>query len=261
MGHIRLGTLPHTRQWRQVLDLLGGGAGTPEVAAATMAAAQGGLAAGAKDPALLHTVWLLAQVPLAARGPDFVDKLRSLGLRVSDAPSLLEVVGAFTGAVDEHIRRNGGRTDLGEMAQMAAAETLTALGAARTTSLFETTSADVEGAFRSLSTPAQFSTLAQEYFTRLSTRYLSYFLSRTLSNYVGGESRFKNIEDHSRFNEALRLHCRQATRIIEEFSGSWFSKTKFLEGDITRQKAAGFVHVAMKKLRSQLAKTEHADEQ
>ena len=34
MGHIRLQRLPRTRQWIQVLDLIGGGAGTPELAAA-----------------------------------------------------------------------------------------------------------------------------------------------------------------------------------------------------------------------------------
>ncbi|MCL6508732.1 MAG: hypothetical protein K6T59_17105, partial [Bryobacteraceae bacterium] len=120
--------------------------------------------------------------------------------------------------------------------------------------------ADVQQAFRSFSTTAQFSTLAREFFTRLSTRYLTYFLSRTLSNSVSGDGRFKNINEHAEFNEALELHCRQATRIIEEFSGGWFSKTKFFEGDITPDKAAGFVHVALKKVRAELAKGGHADE-
>jgi hypothetical protein len=67
MGHIRLGTLPRTRKWIQVLDLIGGGAGTPDVAAATMDASQRGLISAAKDPGLVYTVWLLTQVPLAAR--------------------------------------------------------------------------------------------------------------------------------------------------------------------------------------------------
>ena len=62
MGHIRLQGLPRTRTWIQVLDLIGEGAGTPEVAAATMDASQGGLAKAAKDPGLVHTVWLLTQV-------------------------------------------------------------------------------------------------------------------------------------------------------------------------------------------------------
>ena len=258
MGHIRLQSLPRTRKWIQVLDLIGGGAGTPEVAAATMDASQGGLAKAAKDPGLVHTVWLLTQVPLAARGENFVADLRRLGLEVSDSPGLLEVVGAFTGAVDTHLGHRGGRTDLAEMSQMAA-ETLTALAAPQTTNLFGTTPADVQRAFRSFSTTKQFSTLAKEFFSRLSKKYLTYFLSRELSNYVSGDGRFKSINEHAEFNEALDLHCRQAARIIEEFSGGWFSKTHFEEG-ITPDKAAGFVHVALKKLRAELAKGGHADE-
>lgn len=259
MGHIRLPSLPRTRKWIQVLDLIGGGAGTPEVAAATMEASQGGLANAAKDPGLVHTVWLLTQIPLAARGENFVAGIRKLGFEVSDSPGLLEVVGAFTSAVDAHIHGSGGRTDLAEMSQMAAAETLTALAAPQIASLFGTTSADVQQAFRSFSTTKQFSTLAREFFSRLSKKYLTYFLSRELSNYVSGDGRFKSINEHTEFNEALDLHCRQASLIIEEFSGGWFSKTNF-EGGITPDKAAGFAHVALKKLRAELAKGGHADE-
>jgi len=255
MGHIRLGTLPRTRQWIQVLDLIGDGAGTPDVAAATMAASQRGLITAAKDPGLVYTVWLLTQVPLAARSKNFVAHLRKLGLVVSDSPSLLEVVGAFTGAVDAHLRRTGGRTDLGEMAQMAASEALAALGTPANASLFETTASDVQQTFKTFSTSKQFSTLAKEFFTRLSRKYLTYFLSRELSNYVGGDGCFSNIDRHADFNQGLDLYCRQASRIIEEFSGGWFSKTNF-EGGITQAKAAGFVHVALKKLRAELAKGE-----
>jgi len=260
MGHIRLGTLPRTRQWIEVLDLIGGGAGTPDVAAATMEASQRGLLSAAKDPGLIYTVWLLTQVPLAARSTDFAARLRKLGLDVPDSPGLLEVVGAFTGAVDGHLRRTGGRTDLGEMAQMAASEALAALGTPANASLFATTAPDTQEAIKGLSTTKQFSTLAREFFTRLSRKYLTYFLSRELSNYVGGDGRFLNIDSHAEFNKGLDLHCRQASRIIEEFSGGWFSKTHF-EGGITRAKAAGFVHIALKKLRAELAKGEPDGEQ
>jgi hypothetical protein len=259
MGHIRLGTLPRTQQWIQVLDLIGGGAGSPDVAAATMDASQRGLIRAAKDPGLVYTVWLLTQVPLAARSKDFVARLRKLGLGVSDSPSLLEVVGAFTGAVDAHLRRTGGRTDLGEMAQMAASEALAALGTPANGNLFETTAPDVQQAIKSFSTPKQFSTLAREFFTRLSRKYLTYFLSRELSNYVSGDGRFSNIDSHAAFNKGLDLHCRQASRIIEEFSGGWFSKANY-KGGITQEKAAGFVHVALKKLRAELAKGQSSGE-
>jgi hypothetical protein len=252
MGHIRLGSLPRTRKWIQVLDLIGGGAGAPHVAAATLEASQRGLASAAKDPGLIQTVWLLTQVSLAARTEDFVGRLRHLGLEVSNTPSLLDVVGAFTAAVDDHLRQHGGRTDLGEMAEMAAAEGLIALGTPATPSLFGIALTDTQQAFKTFSTSKQFSSLAREFFARLTRKYLTYSLSRELSNYVGGDGRFASIDQHAEFNTALDLHCRQASRIIEEFSGGWFSEANF-QGGITPRKTAAFVHVALKKLSAELA--------
>jgi len=49
MGHIRLGRLPRTRKWIQVLGLIGEGAGTPEVAPSNMDVSQGGLIKASKD--------------------------------------------------------------------------------------------------------------------------------------------------------------------------------------------------------------------
>ncbi|MBW1999617.1 MAG: hypothetical protein JRJ29_16855 [Deltaproteobacteria bacterium] len=261
MGHIRLGkSLPRTRKWGQVVDLIGGNAGASEVAAATMEAAQGGLKKAALDPGLIHSIWLLTQIPLAAKGENFASALREIGLQVPDNPSLLEVVNAFTNAVDNHLRERGGRSDLGEMAQMAASETLTALGTERTRSLFETAPEDVQRAFKSFSTTKQFGVLSRDFFARLSKRYLGYFLSRELSNHVSGDGRFSNIDQHAEFNKALELHCQQAAYIVESFAGGWFSKTNF-EGGITPEKAEAFTHVALKKLRSELARGARDDEQ
>lgn len=258
MGHVRLGTLPRTRNWIQVLDLVGAGAGAPDVAAATMNAAQRGLEAAAQDKGLVYTVWLLTQMPLAARSPDFEARLRKLGLTVSGSPSLLEVTGAFSDAVDAHLRRAGGRTDLGEMAQMAASEALTVLGSPANGSLFAAAAPSAREALAAFTTTKRFSELASEFFARLTTKYLTYFLSRELSNYVGAGGRFAGIDGHAEFDKALALHCRQASRIVEEFSGGWFSKSHF-KGRITHEKAGGFAHIALKKLRAELAKGAGAD--
>ena len=223
------------------------------MAAATMNAAQRGLDAAAQDKGLVYTVWLLTQVPLAARSADFEGRLRKLGLDVSGSPSLLEVSGAFADAVDAHLRRTGGRTDLGEMAQMAASEALTVLGTPANGSLFDTTAPSAKEALEAFTTTKQFGSLAREFFARLTTKYLTYFLSRELSNYVGPGGRFAGIDGHAEFTRALDLHCHQASSIVEVFSGGWFSKGQF-KGTITQQKASGFVHVALKKLRAELAK-------
>jgi hypothetical protein len=118
MGHIRLGTLPKTHKWQRVVGLIAGGADVERIAAASADAAEHGLERASQDHGLAHAFWLLTQIPQAARQIDFADRLSQLGLNVSSRPTLLEIVAGFTSAVDRHVRENGKRSDLGEMADV-----------------------------------------------------------------------------------------------------------------------------------------------
>jgi len=176
-----------------------------------------------------------------------------LGVAVTSEPTLMELVGGFSDAVDQHVYRTGGRTDLGEIAQMGAAETIAAVLGERTASLFEVTGADVRRELARLGTPRKFSYLARSFFARLTERYLTYFLSRELSNQL------PNAKANREFREALSIHCKQASKIVEKFAADWFSLHKF-RGGITPRKAAGFVGRALVKLSSELQQgAERAD--
>jgi hypothetical protein len=255
MGHTRLGDIPRTRKWQEVVGLLACGAGTAQVANATIAAAERGLNLAAEDKALVETVWLLTQLPLAARAKglkEFVGALRQAGLQVSDEPGVMEVVGAFSDAIDARVSNNGGRTDLGEMAQMAASETIANVLGTRTQSLFGTHAQDVQKALAGLATNKQFSQFSRQFFARITNRCLDYFLSRAVSHHLGEGKRFATLAQHAEFTKALEVHCREASKIVEEFSGGWLSKTNFEKGGISRDDASGFAHVAMHKLMDEL---------
>lgn len=255
MGHTRLGDLPRTRRWGEVVGLVACGAGTAQIANATITAAEKGLNLAAEDKAFVETVWLLTQLPLAARAKDFdgfVATLRGAGLKLSDSPGLMEVVGAFSDAVDARVANNGGRTDLGEMAQMAASETIAQVIGSRTESLFGTQPQDVQRAFKSLATNKQFSEFSRQFFARITNRCLNYFLSRAVSHHIGEGRRFATLAQQSAFTKALEVHCREASKIVEDFSGGWFSKTDWSKGGISRDDARGFAHIAMGKLVAEL---------
>jgi hypothetical protein len=260
MGHIRLGTLPKSRKWNQVVGLIAGGADVSHIAAAGADAAEHDLERASHDDALAHAFWLLTQIPQAARQANYSERLRELGLiGLSRAPTLLELLAAFTRAVDEHVREGGKRTDLGEMAQSAAAETLASLAGRELPSLFGPTATDVQRALAKLARSDQFSIVARDFFSRLISRSLGYFLSRELSKHVGRDKRFAAVGDHSDFNAALDLHCREASRIIQEFSGGWYGKTLQHQRQISQDDARKFAHVAFKKLRTELRKRRDAD--
>jgi hypothetical protein len=251
MGHQHLGVLPTSQKWRRVVQLISGGADVQEVAAAISAAAEQQMIDASNDPAVKHSVWLLTQIPTAARKDDFASELRRIGVRVGNHPTLLEITSAMMDAIDKKLATTGGRTDLGEMAQLSAVESLNAIAGRELPDLFEATVAKTKAALGGLGTVKQFAVLARDFFSRLTRRQLNYFLSRELSQHVGVTSRFQTIREHRDFEAAVDLHCREASRILKEYAGEWFSKHTY-EGGIDEAKAGHFAQYAFKKLRAEL---------
>lgn len=257
MGHKRLGRLPKSVKWEAVVSLLAGGADVDAIASASATAAEGSLRAAINDDTLARAFWLLTQIPQAARGGTFGASLRELGLTTSPEPSLLELVGAFTASIDTHAA--GRRTDLGEMAQLAATETLTALGGQGLPSLFGASSQDVQRSLARFGAPEWFSILARDFFSRIAARSLEYFLSRELSNHIGEGRRFSASAEAAEFRTALDLHCRQASRIMKEFASNWLGKRLGAGTPITPQEVRGFARTAFRKLSAELRTGRNAD--
>jgi hypothetical protein len=251
MGHQHLGTLPRSKRWLDVVALISAGADVQRVAAATSTAAERQMIDASNDPTVKCAFWLLTQIPQAAKKEHFEAELRKLGLSIRDQPSLIEIAAAMNAAIDQKIATTGGRSDLGEMAQLAAVESLSAVAGRELYGLFGAAADKTQATLAGLGTVQQFAVLARDFFSRLARRQLAYYLSRELSNHVGEGSRFRTVREHAEFEAALDLHCREVSRIVKEFSGEWYSK-KNHEGGIDQATAGRFAHIAFKKIRDEL---------
>jgi hypothetical protein len=258
MGHQHLSTLPRTRSWQRVVALIGGGAPIDAVAAETSRAAESQMIDASNDPTVSHSFWLLTQLPTAARDDgEFAINLRKLGLLVAGRPSLFDIVTALSDALDRRLDNHGGRTDLGEMSQLSALESVSAVAGRQLNDLFEVTPEATQLAFSRLSTVDRFAALSRYFFARLLRRLINYFLSRELSQHVGINSRFRTVWEHREFEIALDQHCWETARILKEFSGQWFSKHTYL-GGITEPTAGRFAHIAFEKLQSEIRRRRDA---
>lgn len=253
MGHVRLKRLPASQKWQHVVALLIEGASVNDLATASADAAEAALRHAREDPVLIESFWLLTQLPLAARAPSFIEATRRVGLELTDKPSLLEVVAAYSDAVDRANQREGRLTDFGEIARRAGSESLSAFVGADLPGLFAPEPGEVVLALGKLAAPDRFAKLTRDYFARLTTRHLDYYLSRAIPDHVGPTRQIATVADHAAFNAALEQHCREASRIVEEFAGGWYSKTNYL-GGITPTKARGFIFVALRKISDELNK-------
>ena len=255
MGHTRLGDLPRTRKWQEVIGLVAAGAGAEQIANAVIRAAETGLMAAAHHTGLVEALWSLTQITQAAREKDFAAGLRARGFEVPDNPSLPAILSAVSAAVDRSMPNNRGRTDLGEMAHSAAVETTNRIVTERVSSLFGATAQDVQRAFHDLGTEKNFGELGKRFFGQVMNKVLQFYVSRESANHVGHGQRFANLAAKAAFDDAMNTHCRQASEIVEKFAGEWQSKQKWEKrdtGGITRDDVGRFAHVAMKKMIAEL---------
>ncbi len=253
MGHVHLGSLPQTRPWQRVVSLLAGGAHAEQVANATVRAAERILGRAYHDTGLVETLWFLFQLPRAARTEDFPDALRRCGVDVPSAPELMDLLAGLTAAIDARLPNNHGRTDLGEMAQMALVETFAAVVSRETHGLFGTSPDEVQGALARLATTRQYGHLGRQFFARLIFKFLDFYLSRALADHVGQGKRFVTLAQVAAFGQALETHCGEAAVVVEVFTGEWFSKHQWESGgNVTRKLVAAFAHGAMQKLIEEL---------
>ena len=282
MGHHQLEAMARTGAYHQVVSLLGVSAGAgwrrttdpgtlAQVADATLSASLDGLLRAKGDEGLGDCLYLLAAVVRSAQADDFGAALTGIGVAdVSATPSVgwgdvtvapaatneepytsWELVCGFSEAIERRMGDVRCRTDLGEMAQLAAAESLNALCEDKAESLYGSSSLTVRSSLRGLSTELGFGRLAHEFFARLTSRYLQYHLSRELSNHVGSGRRFATVDDHNGFLTALDRHCRVTARHLRTYSAEWFGKLSFLD-DWSPERARGFTAHAVDKLRDAL---------
>lgn len=270
MGHTRLGPIPTSRKWLDVVERVtaGGLTGTSAigvngevpasltedvkaVAAAAIEAAEAALAAAIDDAGLRHTFYLLTQVVAATRSDEWREQLAEVGILLPAGATLFDLSAGLQDVVDDFLDASCRHSDISEMAQRAAGEALAALAGNRTLPLFASASdEDLQQAIRTMSTKEGFSRLGQVFFGRFIAHFLNFHLSR-ITAAGAGQGRVGGIEDITKFNAALSLHCEESALIVRKFSGSWYSKANF-EGGITQQKTAGFVAHAVNKLRSEL---------
>ncbi|WP_042426507.1 hypothetical protein [Comamonas granuli] len=80
MGHVRLGVLPRTKAWKEVVELIAAGADVSQIANATITAAEKAFSFVMDDVGYTEAVWLMTQMAIAAKKPDIHQHLAAAGI-------------------------------------------------------------------------------------------------------------------------------------------------------------------------------------
>ncbi len=254
MGHIRVGILPKTRKWKQLIGLLNSKESPiDEIATETAKAAKEFFSEKKTEPALTFSYWLLTQITYRARKDDYISELKKINLDISNVKNIFDFLGHVADYTKNEIKKRGESFPISEFAQLALREVLTEYVGQENESLFGTTLEDVRIACQRYSSPRQFSKIARLYFAKVFARGLKYIISKEAPNNVGAGYKFEDVSSLSDFNAALEAYCYQSSKIVEKFAEGWYSKKNW-QGDILEQDVKGFVAVAVDKVRDEIAR-------
>ena len=123
MGHIRLGTLPQSKKWQDVVDLLASDAPLDAVAEAAARASEYDLKSATSDPGFQFVTGLLVRLPFLARAPGFEDILADFGIGRDSLSSLPAFLAGLSNAIERNAYETGYSSDIGGLAKAALTET------------------------------------------------------------------------------------------------------------------------------------------
>lgn len=252
MGHERVGRLPRSARWINVIESLTAAAAddraTIKVANATLQNVRHRLDRIERDGGVVAAVEYLVALAHAASGrPSAAVKVPALEAH----PSPARLVQGLSSWVDA----NRDSLEYAEIAKQAAADTIGRWSNPhlRQKDLFPD-DIDMRHRWQQASTGGGFSELARHFFASFTERYLRYFLDREASAAIG------SLQARQRFElnlanqvDAVAKHAFETGRITQSFAAGWYNLYARDEVPSSRR-LKGFLRLAFQKIREELAR-------
>lgn len=251
MGHERIGFLPRTKQWQELLEDLGD-VGTaadavPKLAHRTLHLVHRRFDRLEQDKGLQAAFSFL--LALCTQGPKSHDPSSAPSIDLHQNPSPLEIARRLNAWIDANTQSS----EYAELAKRSGADAISYWTRKRSIQkeLFDVhqTAAQVWG---SAANGAAFSEITRVFFGKILERYLRYFLEREAS------AQFRRIEDREAFSTNLTLHVDsiarhafEASKITQSFAAGWYNKNA-RDATPTRREERGFLSHSLSKLRQEV---------
>ena len=257
MGHERVGGLPRTKRWQDVMggiaDAAAADGDVRELANATLENVRSRLVGIHGDTGFIASFQFLLGLALSASPA--IDKT-SLGGPVVDLesnPSPLKLAGALR----EYVADNTQSAEYAEIARKAAVDVISIWTEQQTRQLsFTGEHEQASEVWRRASDGRGFCEVARLFFGKFVERYLNYFIGREASSHLANtedrERLARRLGDHV---DGVSHHAFETARITQSFAAGWFNRYA-RDRMPAATEISGFLSHSVGKLREELLREE-----
>ena len=261
MGHERIGALPHTKRWRDVVAQMAESSGSREDAAAIANAILQNVRVQFRkihsDDGVVAAFQFLVALTKSSSLDGPVEASFSPRIDLEGSPSTLRLIGQLRSWVEAQ----GGSREYADIAAKASADAISLWSTQQSiqASLF-TNPGDPREIWQRADNGAGFCEVSRLFFSKFTERYLNYFLEREAS------ASMSSISDRDRLASQLRDHIDGVSRfafetshITQSFAAGWFNNHA-RDRYPSKSESRGFLNVAFGKMREELRREAGAHE-
>ena len=254
MGHERVGTLPKTQRWRNVVAQIADWDESPtqvsDIARSVIQNLRSRFRHIQSDDGVKAAFEFLVALSISSRSQDPHQELLALVFDIPSVPTPL----SLAKAVNKWVESRSGSLEYSQVARSAAIDAIaiwSEKNKPQQTRLFEFTDRSFD-IWRKAGNGIGFCELARTFFAKFTERYLNYFLEREASavlKTIGQRDEFHiEVQEHA---DQISRHAFETAKITQSFAAGWFNKHT-IGGMPSEDAIEGFLSIAFGKIREEL---------
>ena len=262
MGHERVGALPHTARWQEVVEGIADAASidgdVSGLAQSTLKNVRSRLLKIHTDTGFVASFQFLLGLVLSASPTVDRATLGNLAIDLEVNPSPLKLANALA----QYVEENRQSAEYAELARKAAIDVISVWTQSNTQQLsFIVDHEQAQEIWSKASSGSGFCEVARLFFGKFVERYLNYFICREASSHLENtETRERLSRRLSNHLDGVSQHAFETAKITQSFAAGWFNRHA-RDGMPEQDKISGFLSHSIGKLREELLREEHRSDE
>lgn len=252
MGHVRIGFLPHTKQWNAIVEQLGSYddndiSTIAVIADSTIEAVRKEYQNLQHDESLIKAILYLANIVVSSRKENQAIFLQEIGYSIDADISLF----TLTTCAHNLIQTAEGSLEVNKLVRDSVAEAVIEFYEKHSDNqinFFQTES----NPFKNKGSGKEFCELARYFFASFTEKEILYYVDREASNVINDYNKYLEFSDTlKKHTSSIVEHAFEISEIMQSFAAGWFNKYA-LDKTPSEDNVTDFLKMSFGKIREEL---------
>lgn len=260
MGHVRIGFLPHTKQWNTIIEslsLFGGDASVvTQIANNTLDAVRNTYETLPFDESIIKAISYLANLAFSAKQSNQIAYLNNNGYDVDGEMSLFSLISS----VQEYITIEKGSCEINKLAKDAVMQSVISYYENHNDGQLSLFNDENKNPFANAGTGAAFCEMARSFFATFTDKQIKYYVEREAASSINDYRQLDNFTKVlTEQADSIADHAFEISKLMQSFAAGWFNKHA-VNSAPSYDETVSFLTLSFTKLREELRREAECDE-